>query len=239
MTNRQLTEHITLGERKTTQASLVEVRDPLNRLRNIDSTNNTRINHMYAKMARAIRTPGLRTALLGAFLLCCGCGMKEGNGRNWPPPLDDTRTGDWSARSRIDLPETERSAEFEGWGSATAGDGGGIYTSGPCLVEGEILVPENIFLIDVLPDLEAKNSFAVVDYGNDYTVIRLERDKGHRLCLGQRGVDEAGIHLESTAALPGACVTVAGQIYEHRPDGWYVEGELACPTQIAPRKQGI
>lgn len=174
----------------------------------------------------------LVVSLLTVLMVSPGCRRKI----EWPPPIGQSQGKAWFEHTIKDLPSSERSAKFGGWGSVRAGDDRGIYSSGPCLVEGEILIGENIFMLEKVPYLSAENFFVVVDYGKDYTLIRLEEKAGHRLCLAEGGINVGGIQLESTASLPGSRVVVGNRVYEHRRDGWYSGGQLVRAVESVPLK---
>lgn len=97
---------------------------------------------------------------------------------------------------------------------------------GPCLTSGEVLLP-NIFLLEGPKDQFIENSFEVVDFGRDFSLVKLDPLKGHRLCVQLT----SGLKFIVTAAYQGTKVSVNGKLLERKLDGWYKGDQLVSKQE--------
>ncbi len=90
-------------------------------------------------------------------------------------------------------------------------------------VNGEIVVPEDIFAITSPSPGFTENSFEVIGYNSNRTIIRLVQSRGDELIVAQHG----GGSMSSTATTSGSKVRCGTEVYELKPEGWYLNGQLA------------
>jgi len=126
------------------------------------------------------------------------------------------------------------SFNMDGWQHVKSADGEALAW-GPDIVDGTSVIPVNIFTVEQVPDVRINNYFVVEDYGNDYTLVRLEKGKGHRLCM-ITDISAEGIQLETTATFPGTRAQIGDNIYELKPEGWYLGDVLLHPVIAVPPK---
>ncbi len=168
---------------------------------------------------------------LGAavIVLLFGCSQDAA----WPPPLEGDTGDGWTGRSLKGVSTPVFEPHIDGWQHVKSAEGEAIGW-GPDIVDGEALLPVNIFTIDQMPDVRINNLFVVKDYGRDYTLVALNRDEGHRLCMAYRGISAEGILIETTAIFPGTRARIGDRIFELKPDGWYLGDTLVHHVTAVP-----
>jgi len=143
----------------------------------------------------------------------------------------------------------EKEASFKAWGYVYShGKNKEVIGWGPCLTSGELIV-SNIFIKSVPSDRMVENSFNAEDFGPNYTLIKLEPSKGHRLCIwikeqdsgmrispskavtkfgsGEIGgkctesIDSTDDLLFITAGYIGTTATFGDKKFVRQQDGWY------------------
>jgi hypothetical protein len=92
---------------------------------------------------------------------------------------------------------------------------------GPCLNDGEVIIP-NMFIIDSVLKIWIDNFFIAEDSENNLLKVKLTDKNTHKLCIF---VDDKR-RFVLTAAYPGTKVLYKEKIYERKQDGWYADGSL-------------
>ncbi len=88
---------------------------------------------------------------------------------------------------------------------------------GPRAVEGEMLLPGDVFSISQATPGYTKNQYEVVRHEPSRTRARLIESRGDEILMAGDA---------STATTSGTRVRCGIAVYEIRPDGWYVEGKI-------------
>lgn len=133
-------------------------------------------------------------------------GKQESNGGHFMPVQGEFIVGGGVLVSR--LGSTVKRAKFTEWSPIYKSDVADVPIGwGPCLTEGEILLP-NIFLQDGRAGCQVANRFEAEDFGDSYTLVHLRPDQKHSVCIwfreprrGQRFFGRLG--QEGTARLRG------------------------------------
>jgi hypothetical protein len=152
---------------------------------------------------------------------------------SWPPPLPEGRSDGWNKRNAQQLTEQDLTANIGDWQYEKSVDGETLGW-GPNLVDGKQVIPMNIFMVELVPDVQVDNFFVVEDYGSDYTLVALDKTKEHRLCLAYNGITAEGAQIQTTAMFPGTRAQVGENVYELRRDGWYLGEELMHSVTAVP-----
>ncbi len=85
-----------------------------------------------------------------------------------------------------------KEATFSDWTYVFAADGKKVIGWGACLTSGEVIV-SNIFTKEVPSDVSVKNSFIAESFGDQYTLIKLDPSKDHKLCIWIKVPDFFGL----------------------------------------------
>jgi hypothetical protein len=149
----------------------------------------------------------------------------------WPPPK--------SAPTSSELPTDSEDADSKNMSTRFCDQttvyadshktfvGGGDRRYGYVVCEGEVDLAFNIFTIQEAGEGFVENSFEVVSFTDSRTRVRIIESEGHRLIYE---VDKMAyyvpgqLNVKSTATYAGTRISYAGQIYEIKQDGWYVDG---------------
>lgn len=176
------------------------------------------------------------TRLVGSFMwaivavFLAGCWLDA----TWPPPLPGDSSDAWKQRTAWDLPQQDLTSNIGDWQYVKSASGETLGW-GPDIVDGKSVIPVNIFMVDVVPDVQVDNFFVVEDHGSDYTLVSLEKDKGHRLCMAYNGISAEGAQIQTTAMFPGTRAQIGDNVYELKRDGWYLGEELLHKvTAVSP-----
>lgn len=110
--------------------------------------------------------------------------------------------------------------------TASFGDWGHIYSDkskkrsvgwGEALTSGEMIIPRDKILGETVEGY-VENLFEIEDLGDDYFVVKLDKNKGHRLIT----VSTLYGSRSFTFNLSGTQIESKGRIFTRKADGWYV-----------------